>query len=341
MLRVAIVNDLLLAVEALRRAMKTDPDLEVAWIAMNGKEAVEKCRMDRPDLILMDLIMPVMDGVQATCTIMRDTPCAILVVTATVEGNAARVFEAMGCGALDAVCTPSFVSGGAISGAEEFLRKINTIRRLIGKKNDVSHAEVRPPVHAQAAAAIPLVAIGCSTGGPRALAGILSRMPADFPAPIVIVQHVDAQFAGGLADWLREQAVIPVSLAAEGTHPEPGRAYVAGTNDHLVIGKDRAFHYTPDPVDNPFRPSVDALFASLEANWKHPGIAALLTGIGRDGARGLLGLRKAGWHTIAQDEASSVIYGMPKAAADLGAAVEIQPLERIPDAIMARVGKIG
>ena len=137
-MRVAIVNDLMLAVEALRRVVKTDPDLEIAWIAMNGREAVEKCRVDRPDLILMDLIMPVMDGVQATCAIMRDTPCAVLVVTATVEGNAARVFEAMGCGALDAVCTPTLVSGGAISGGEDLLRKINTVRRLVGKQNDIA-----------------------------------------------------------------------------------------------------------------------------------------------------------------------------------------------------------
>jgi two-component system response regulator WspF len=332
-MRVAIVNDLMIAVEALRRVVKSAPDLEIAWIAMNGKEAVEKCRSDRPDLVLMDLIMPVMDGVQATC--------AILVVTATVEGNAARVFEAMGCGALDAVCTPSFVSGGAIAGAEDLLRKINTVRRLIGKKNDLSHAGTPSSVKPSVRAAIPLVAIGCSTGGPKALAGILSRIPAGFPAPIVIVQHVDAQFAGGLAEWLRDQAPLPVTLAVEGVYPEPGTAYLAGTNDHLVIGTDRVFHYTAEPVDNPFRPSVDAFFASIEANWKHPGIAALLTGIGRDGARGLLGLRRAGWHTIAQDERTSVIYGMPKVAAELGAAVEILPLDHIPDAIMAQLAVMG
>jgi len=156
---------------------------------------------------------------------------------------------------------------------------------------------------------------------------------------MVIVQHVDAQFAGGLAKWLGDQAAIPVTLAREGMQPEPGTAYLAESNDHLVIGADRTFRYTAEPVDNPYRPSVDAFFESLEANWKRPGVAALLTGIGRDGARGLLALRRAGWHTIAQDERSSVIYGMPKAAVELGAAKEILPLERIPEAITARLGE--
>ncbi len=336
-MRIAIVNDLLIAVEALRRVIRSVPEYEVAWVAMDGKEAVAKCAADRPDLILMDLIMPVMDGVQATCAIMRDTPCAILVVTATVSGNASRVFEAMGCGALDAACTPVFHGSGGIEGEGELLHKIATVKKLIGKgetrNGGSSSTAAEPP-------SFPLVAIGSSTGGPSAVSAILSGLPGGFEASIIIVQHVDERFASGFADWLRDSSPLPVFVAREGAVPEPGTAYVAATNDHLVLGADRAFHYTPEPVKNPYRPSVDTLFFSLERNWPDRGVAALLTGIGRDGARGLLALRQAGWHTIAQDEGTSVIYGMPKAAADIDAAVDILPLDKIPEAIISRVGRM-
>ncbi|MHB9027187.1 MAG: chemotaxis-specific protein-glutamate methyltransferase CheB [Candidatus Latescibacterota bacterium] len=338
-MRIAIVNDLQLAVEVLRRVIRSDPDYEIAWIALDGREAVDKCARDLPDLILMDLIMPVMDGIQATCAIMRETPCPILVVTATVAGNAARVFEAMGCGALDAACTPVFGANGVIEGGEELLRKIGMVRKLTGA--GIANHRIHPEPAAAERGMHLLIAIGCSTGGPRALAAILSRLPENLEAAIVVVQHVDARFAEGLAEWLREQCRLPVMVAKEGAAPEPGAVYLAETNDHLVLGEDRVFHYTPEPVNNPYRPSVDTLLFSLERNWPEKGVGALLTGIGRDGARGLLELRRAGWFTIAQDEHTSVIYGMPKAAAELGAASVILPLEEIAAAIEKRAGKRG
>jgi two-component system response regulator WspF len=285
----------------------------------------------------MDLIMPVMDGVQATCVIMRDTPCAILVVTATVSGNASRVFEAMGCGALDAVCTPVFRGTGEIEGGAELLGKIATVKKLIGNGESRTGA---PSPGGHGPQLFPLVAIGSSTGGPRAVAAILAALPREFDAAVIVVQHVDARFAEGFADWLRAGSSLPVITVREGMSPEPGAVYVAATNDHLVVGGDRAFHYTPEPVNNPYRPSVDTLMFSLERHWPERGVAALLTGIGRDGARGLLTLRRAGWHTIAQDERTSVIYGMPKAAAELGAAAAILPLDEIPEAIVSRVRKM-
>ncbi len=336
-MRIAIVNDLHLAVEVLRKVILSMPEYEIAWIAPNGLEAVEKCARDLPDLILMDLIMPVMDGVQATRAIMRETPCPILVVTATVTGNAPRVFEAMGYGALDAVCTPVFGANGVLAGGEELLRKIGMVGKLIGGTHPNRHhadgpanEKRKPPL---------MVAIGSSTGGPRALATILSRLPENLDAAIVVVQHVDARFADSLADWLREQSKLPVTVIKDGAVPDAGAVYLAGTDDHLVLGSDRAFHYTPEPMNNPYRPSVDTLLFSLERNWPTKDIGALLTGIGRDGARGLLALRLAGWRTIAQDERTSVIYGMPKAAVELGAANEILPLEEIAGAIERIVGE--
>ncbi len=317
-MRVAIVNDLPLAVEILRRTLALDPAHQLAWVAKDGAEAVRMCAADTPDVVLMDLIMPVMDGVAATREIMRKTPCAILVVTATVEGNAAKVFEAMGQGALDAVSTPVLGSGGRIEGAPELLDKIALLGRLLARPGD--KAAEAPARHAPAAARLPFIALGASTGGPAVLAQLLAGLPADCPAAVLVVQHVDARFASGLADWLGASCRLPVTVAAEGQAPAAGRVLVAATDDHLVLGPDRTLHYTPEPRDCPYRPSVDALFESLAAYAPAPGLAALLTGMGRDGARGLLALRRAGWRTLAQDQASCVVYGMPKAAAEYGAA---------------------
>lgn len=335
-MRIAVVNDMPLAVEVLRRVIAMAPEHDLAWVAVNGREAVEKCLQDRPDLILMDLIMPVMDGVQATRKIMNASPCAILVVTATVEGNAGMVFEAMGCGALDAVGTPVFGNGMTIEGGRELLKKISTIEKLL-MKNSPSPQAVAPAPRRGAEEHPPLVAIGSSTGGPKALAAILSALPPIPGVALIVVQHVDARFARGLAEWLDGQTMIRVEVAREGGRPAADTVLVAGTDDHLVLGKDLALHYTPDPRDYPYRPSVNAFFLSLERYWPRRDLAILLTGMGRDGAEGLAALRQAGWHTIAQDEKSSVVYGMPAAAAELNAAVEILPVDKIAAAVHRKI----
>ena len=332
-MRVAIVNDVAMAVEVLRRVV-SEGGHEIAWIALDGAEAVEKCAADTPELVLMDLIMPVMDGVQATAAIMKRCPCAILVVTATVSGNAAKVFDAMGYGALDATGTPVLGPGGTLEGAEPLLEKIATIGKLLGK------AAVRSREESVAVAPL-LVAIGASTGGPKALAKVLSALPRRLDYSVVVVQHVDLQFAPGLTDWLREHSELRLAIAEEGLPVEPGTAFVAATNDHLVLGEDRTFHYTVEPKSLVYRPSVDVFFASIRENWREPGVAVVLTGMGRDGATGLLDLRTAGWHTIAQDERTSVVYGMPRAAAEIGAAAQVLPLDEIGPAIVRRLDNSG
>jgi two-component system response regulator WspF len=249
--------------------------------------------------------------------------------------NASKVFEAMGHGALDAVATPSIGAGGNMEGAQELLRKISRIAKLIGAPTRPEAAPPRTPVEK-----VPrLVALGASTGGPKALAVVLQGLTANVNAAVAIVQHLDAQFAAGLAEWLDEQTELPVEVVREGSHPRAGCVFVSATNDHLVVGADFAFHYTVEPQDYPFRPSVDEFFLSLARHWKRPGVAALLTGMGRDGARGLAALREAGWHTIAQDERTSVVYGMPKAAVEAGAAIEVLPIEKIAAAILQASSK--
>jgi len=152
-----------------------------------------------------------------------------------------------------------------------------------------------------------------------------------------VVQHIDRGFVAGLAEWLAGFTPLPVRLAEEGERITPGVIHIAVSGNHLVLRPDRCFAYTPEPRDNPFRPSVDVFFASVAAHWPRPSVAVLLTGMGRDGADGLLALRRRRWHTIAQDESTSTVYGMPKAAAEAGAAVEVLPLPRIAAAILAQI----
>ncbi|MFD4838566.1 chemotaxis response regulator protein-glutamate methylesterase [Achromobacter sp. NPDC058515] len=327
-MRIGIVNDLPMAVETLRRAIALEPGLEVAWVASNGQEAVEQCARDRPDVVLMDLIMPVMDGVEATRRIMAETPCAIVVVTADVARHTPRVFDAMGHGALDAVDTP--VVGGADmrSAAAPLLRKIRNIGWLIGRYGSrpalspLAKPEQRPDAQR-------LLVIGASAGGPATLAQLLRDLPMDFPAGIVLVQHVDASFAAGMADWLNDQVSLPVRLVRAGERPRPGQVLLAGTDDHLQLLADGTLRYTEDPKESLYRPSIDVFFHSVAQHWRGLAVGVLLTGMGQDGARGLKALRERGCLTIAQDQATSAVYGMPKAAAAMQAAVEIRPLEQI------------
>ena len=335
-MRIAIVNDLTIAVTALRQVLETVPEYQVAWVARDGKEAVAKCAQDTPDLILMDLLMPVMDGVEATRRIMLDCPCAIFVVTASTEKNVTSVYEAMGYGAVDAVDTP--VLGGDSQDVSKLLTKIARIGKLLKKSATTSRISPLASQQRQnnSRLTVPLVAIGSSTGGPKALAVILSKLPANFNSAIAIVQHVDAQFSTGLVEWLNQQSKLPVRLASVGESFQKGTVVVAGTNDHLILKPDLTLGYTKDPINYPYRPSVDVFFKSLAQNWKLRGIGVLLTGMGRDGAEGLSALRLQGWHTIAQDKASCVVYGMPKAAVELNAAIEVLS----PDGIATMLQKI-
>jgi two-component system response regulator WspF len=321
---------MMMAVEAMRRVLVKATGHQLAWIARDGAEAVARCASDTPDLVLMDLIMPQMDGVEATRRIMANTPCAIVVVTANISTNSSKVFEAMGAGALDAVNTPTMERAGFPSGAEALLGKINTISRIIGidGKNNTSFfsRQMAPPVHEQKR---PLVAIGASAGGPAALAKVLACLPAGFPAPIVIVQHVDAQFALGLASWLDFQTALPVRLAQQGDQPQPGAVLLAGKEDHLIFVSSDRLGYTVHPQETSYRPSVDEFFKSVVRLWRGDVVGVLLTGMGRDGAHGLKALRESGHHTIVQDRATSAVYGMPKAAMELKAATEILPLDKI------------
>lgn len=335
-MKIGIVNDSAIAVEALRRTLAQRPGLEVAWVAHDGAQAVSMCGPNPPDLVLMDLVMPVMDGVAATREIMRRTPCPILIVTSDVGHHASLVFDAMGAGALDAVDTPVLGAADMTRPASSLLAKIDAVA--------AQQADARKPalVVAPAAAAVSdaLVAIGASAGGPAALATLLGRLPANFGAGVIVVQHVDDAFTPGMATWLDQQTALTVRLAKAGERPTAGTVLLAGGNRHLRVDGSGRCTYSDEPKDAVYRPSIDVFLSSVAEHWRARAVGVLLTGMGRDGAAGLGDMRTRGFITIAQDRATSAVYGMPKAAAEAGAASEILPLPTIAPQLVALFGTV-
>lgn len=326
-MRIGIVTSVAATAEVLRRAVTLRPEHRVLWSAGNGRTAAEHCANDPADLVLLDLSVNGAEGIDTTKRIMHGTPCAILLVTASVRGNVNQVFEAMGGGALDAVDAP--VAGDVdLRSAAPLLAKIDTISRLLGGVHRTRRA-ARHDRHPAPRGRNRIIVIGASAGGPAALAAVLRPLPRDFSAAIVIVQHVDEHFARGMADWLSQDSALPVRLAAEGECPQPGCALLAGTRQHLQLKAVDRLGYTEEPRDALHHPSIDVFFHSVGRLWEGEVVGVLLTGMGRDGALGLKALRVKGHHTIAQDEATSAVYGMPKAAVNLDAVDEILPVDRI------------
>jgi two-component system, chemotaxis family, response regulator WspF len=332
-MRIAIVDDRPLSVEVIRRVLSQVPDYAIAWIARDGNEAVMKAQREPVDLILMDLVMPGLNGADATKEIMAKSPCAVLVVTSAVTSNFSLVWEAMAAGAVDAVNTPIWNQVGTPQGGDLLLQKIAQVAKKI--KSPISGSSTFRALPDSA----PLVAIGASTGGPRSIPELLGEFPMDFRAAVLVCQHLDADFSSGLADWLRQKCKLPVRIAIPGDVPSPGTVLITGRNDHLILRSDRTLGYTSHPTDTPFRPNVDVLFDSLLTHWSEPGYAALLTGMGRDGAESLLRLRKAGWTTFAQNKETCSVFGMPDAAIRLGAAGSVLSPQEIGQRMVALIGK--
>jgi two-component system response regulator WspF len=307
-------------------------------MAADGAGAAARCSSDPPDAMLLGLTGEDDGAVEAIRHVVRTSSCSVLAV-ASAQAAPALVMEAIGAGAVDAVPAPAVAPDGSLAGVDEVVRKLRAVATVAGTAPAGPAVRTRACPRAPVGTAPLLVAIGASTGGPAALARVLGGLPATLAAAVVVVQHVDQRFAGRLAGWLRGQVALPVHVAEEGAMPAVGQVTLAATNDDMVVGRDLALHYRP-PADGSFyHPSVDAFFASIAEAWPSRGVAVLLTGIGRDGAKGLLALRRCGWQTIAQDEDTSVVYGMPKAAKEAGAAVEILAVEDIAPAIVRWVAR--
>ena len=299
-MRIGIANDTALAREALRRVVLSLPANEVAWMAKDGAEAVAFSRDDAPDLILMDLFMPGTDGVEATRRIMGESPCAILIVTATIAGHLSKVYQAMGYGALDAIDTPTLGPRGEIAGAALLLHKIEIIGKLLQKPTERLGGRSE---RAETASSLawsspvektldPLVVMGASTGGPQALAEVLSAASSQICGRHHHYSACRRCVCPGVGAVALRTSRHRVQLATEGHLPAAGEVLLSGTDDHLILGEDRRLHYSVEPRESSYRPSVDVFFDSAARNWPKPGVGVLLTGMLRDGASGLLNLRR-------------------------------------------------
>jgi len=345
-LRVLVVEDSLTVRRHLVEILSATPDVEVIGEAGDGKRAIEIVQQERPDVITMDMMLPLMTGLAATEYIMAHCPTPILIVSASVNrGELFRTYDALAAGAVDVLDKPTGEEPdgqweGKFIATVKLVAKIKVIThprgRLMPMSADVAAPALAlsPPVRTGPARNFTAVAIGASTGGPGAIVGLLRGLPEDFQLPILLVLHINEPFGSAFADWLDAQTTRRVSHATDGQSLDSavGRVVMAPGHSHLVVRGSRLY-LTKDAERHSCRPSVDALFESVASSLRDKAIACLLTGMGRDGAQGLLDIRNAGGLTIAQDEATSVIYGMPREAVLLGAAQHVLPIGEIGPAV--------
>jgi two-component system chemotaxis response regulator CheB len=350
-LRVLVVEDSATVREHLCEILNGDPEIEVIGTAGDGREAFSRCRELRPDVVTMDMMMPIMTGLAATEMIMAYCPTPILVVSASLNrGEVFNTYDALAAGAVDVIEKPD---GSEPEGDWE--RRFLAAVKLVARIHVITHLKARARAASDARAAysaaspgggggppIRVLAVGASTGGPGAAVEVFRGLPADLAVPILFVLHINAQFGYAFADWLNTQTPWPARFPRDGEHLSDavGAIILAPPDRHMVVREDRIW-IDNGPERFSCRPSVDVLFESIAANCGGEAAAALLTGMGKDGAAGLLSLRLAGAVTIAQDESTSVVFGMPREAANAGAASRVLPLREIGPALAGVVRSRG
>lgn len=326
---VLIADDSPIFAEMLAEVLAEDRDITVAGIAADGARAVAMARTLRPDVMVMDVVMPVLDGFEAVTKIMAEQPIPVLMMTGDARGKTGELgFEALRRGAVDLMLKPAGYPFTAEQRrmVRERVRATARVQPMTGTRTPVHLPAVAAPA---ATSTVAVVGIAGSTGGPAALATILRALPADFPAGVAIVQHVSPGFVDALARWLGSLCPLRVTVARDRDACRPGTVLLAPDHTHLTIGRDARAQLTPSPERALHRPSADVLFESLAASFGPRAAGVVLTGMGEDGARGLAAMRRAGAFTLAQDEASCVVFGMPKAALLSGGTDRKVPLDRI------------
>ena len=347
-IRVLVVEDSLTVRRRLCEILADDPQFKVVGEAADGARAIELCRDLRPSVVTMDMMLPEISGLAATEHIMAHCPTPILVVSSSFNrGEMFKTYEALAAGAVDVLEKPT---GHEPEGAWE--RRFIATVKIVSRIRVITHPlarlkglyvhptpEIRAAV-APAAKPASMIAIGASTGGPGAIVEVLRALPPDFAVPVLFVLHISPVFSRSFAQWLGEKIARPVELAEDGQSvAAAGHVIMAPPDQHLIV-KGGRLRLTDEPERHSCRPSVDVLFESVAREYGPSAAGCLLTGMGRDGAAGLLAIRAAGGVTIAQDEATSVVYGMPREAALIGAAQRILPIGDIGPRIAALAGSV-
>lgn len=338
-IRVLVVDDSITVRKHIVELLEADPAFEVVAEAWDGRQAIELCQRHRPDVVTMDMLLPVMSGVAATEWIMAYCPTPIVIVSASISrGEAFRTYDAIAAGAVEVVSKPEAKPDPAWSDQFKFVLRIASRIKVVTHPRgrlQASSASSLGGIGAPSQRSFArLVAIGASTGGPGAVRRLLTSLPAGFAAPVLLVLHIGEPFDATLADWLDAQSPHRVAFAEDGEalFEGPPRVFMAPAGKHLTISKGR-LRLDSGLERHSCRPSIDVLFESVATEVRSGAVGVLLTGMGRDGAEGLLAIRRAGGHTIAQDEASCVVYGMPRAAVEVGAVETVLPIDAIAPAV--------
>jgi two-component system, chemotaxis family, protein-glutamate methylesterase/glutaminase len=346
-IRVLIVDDSPIFQTVLKNIFKTSPDIEVVGTASNGIEGLAVIPELDPDVVCTDFHMPIMDGLEFTKQVMLHYPRPILVISISVQTEQRhRIFELLEAGAVDIFPKPrSTVNQDAQINQLKLINKIKILAgvKVFRKRTPQASLkfELLPNTSQQSpvnrTSEIKIIAIGTSTGGPQALQTIFASLPANFSVPIVCVQHISHGFLDGLIQWLSLTSRLPIEIARSGITPQPGRVYFPPEQHHLELDSQRKFVCADSPPIGSHRPAVDITFKSVAEVYGCKAIAILLTGMGKDGAAGMQMIYQAGGLTIAQDRETSVIFGMPKEAIELGGVKHILPLSEITPFVIQKL----
>lgn len=335
-IRVLVVDDSVFMRSVLRDALSRAPGIEIIGTAQNGTDGLQKILCQKPDVVTLDIEMPGMTGLEVLDRVMKECPTAIVVVSTKTQAGAQITLEALRLGAVDYVAKPL---GEKDSRIETFRTKVVNAVMAAAASNRCSLVRMRRPVVSAAVDRdVPLdrvVAIGISAGGPQTLHQMMPAIPERFP-PILITQHMPADFTTAFAQRLNEACKVEVREATAGTELRPGLALIAPGSKHLQVvarGPKLVVQLSDGPKVSGFRPSVDAMFGSLAEVCPEKTVAIVMTGMGMDGAAGIKTLKERGAFTLAQDQASCVVYGMPKAAVETGAIDKVVALSDIPKAL--------
>ncbi len=342
--RVLLVEDSPVSLAVLQRMISSSPDIEVVGTARNGIEALGLIPNLQPAVICTDFYMPGMDGLEFTKEVMAKYPRPILIISASVQpDDTHNIFQLLDAGAVDVFPKP----GSGSTADYELVKQdlISKIKVLAGVTVFTKHRPIAvksaplkvEPSTLKSKAAIRAIAIGASTGGPQALQTILTQLPANFPVPILCVQHISEGFLQGLVNWLRSECRIGIKIAHAGESPQSGIVYFAPEGHHLELDAQGRFVCLASPLVDGHRPSATVTLTSVAKFYGSTALGVLLTGMGRDGAAGMQAIAQVGGSTIAQDEKSCVVFGMPKEAIALGAVQSVLPIQDIASVILKKV----